>query len=132
MKVREALAILASLAALALGVCPALADDGSHAPAAKHPGLERFKQLAGDWVGTMSEDGKGAQPVTAKYATTSGGTAVVETLGPGTKHEMVTVIHPDGKELALTHYCSIGFPPSKHSCAQGRMGAEGGGVRATD
>jgi hypothetical protein len=42
---------------------------------------------------------------------TSNGSAVVETIGPGTDHEMVTVIHPDGDELMLTHYCAIGNQP---------------------
>jgi hypothetical protein len=45
------------------------------------------------------------------YRVTSGGSAVVETLFPNTDHEMVTVIHPDGEDLLLTHYCMVGNQP---------------------
>ena len=50
-------------------------------------------------------EGKDAHEATVTYKVTSGGSAVVETIGPGTEHEMVTVIHPDGDDLMLTHYC---------------------------
>jgi hypothetical protein len=111
MKVRTVLPLLAITAAFALSA-PAAGDDASaHSKAVKHAGLDRFKLLAGDWVGKMSEDGKSWHDATAKYTVTSAGTAVVETLGPGTEYEMVTVIHPDGKDLGLTHYCAIGNQP---------------------
>jgi hypothetical protein len=110
MKVRAVLPLLALLAAFAL-VTRATGEDKAHAKAAKQSGLDRFKQLAGDWVGKMSDDGKEWQDATAKYTVTSAGNAVVETLGPGSPHEMVTVIHQDGKALALTHYCAIGNQP---------------------
>ena len=45
------------------------------------------------------------------YKVTSGGSAVVETIDPGAANEMVTVIHADGKALALTHYCMLGNQP---------------------
>jgi hypothetical protein len=45
------------------------------------------------------------------YKPTSGGTAVVETIGAGSEHEMITVIHPDGDGLSLTHYCMLGNQP---------------------
>jgi hypothetical protein len=75
------------------------------------PGLEQFKQLAGDWVGKSSGLGEGGQEVRANYKVTSGGSAVVETLFPGSEHEMVTVIHRDGDNLVLTHYCMLGNQP---------------------
>jgi hypothetical protein len=37
--------------------------------------------------------------------------AVVETVFPGTPHEMVTVYHADGADLVLTHYCMEGNQP---------------------
>jgi hypothetical protein len=111
MKVRAVLPLLAAAAAFAAAT-PAVGDGGSaHKKAAKYPGLEPFKQLAGDWVGKMTEDGKTWLPATARYTVTSAGSAVVETLGPGSTYEMVTVIHPDGKDLALTHYCASGNQP---------------------
>ena len=41
----------------------------------------------------------------------SPGSAVVETLFPGTGHEMVTVYHLDGDDLVLTHYCALKNQP---------------------
>jgi hypothetical protein len=32
-------------------------------------------------------------------------------MDPGSEHEMVTVIHPDGDALLLTHYCMLGNQP---------------------
>jgi len=110
---------LAFLAAFAI-VAPVAGDGGKdHEKTVKHSELERFKHLAGDWVGKMSEDGKQWHDATARYAVTSAGTAVVETLGPGTEHEMVTVIHPEGKDLGLTHYCGIGNQPHMKASAGG-------------
>ena len=86
-------------------------------PAAKHAGLERFKQLAGDWTG---KDSAGMFPeVRINYRVTAAGSAVVETLFPGAEHEMVTVYHADGDDFMLTHYCAAGNQP--------RMKAERGG-----
>ena len=73
--------------------------------------MARFKQLAGEWVGKEVEGLHPGQDVHAQYKVTSGGSAVVETLFPGTDHEMVTVIHPDGDSLLLTHYCMLGNQP---------------------
>jgi len=82
--------------------------EGHHA--APHPALAQFAQLAGEWVGKGSHDGKEIDAKIA-YKLTSGGTAVVETIDPGGEHEMVTVIHPDGDALLLTHYCMLGNQP---------------------
>jgi hypothetical protein len=79
--------------------------------AAKSPGLEKFKQLAGEWVGKEVSGKESAQEVRVIYKVTSAGSAVVETLLPGGEHEMVTVIHADGDDLALTHYCALGNQP---------------------
>ena len=98
--------LLASAGALTLGA----AQQKSTPPAqtGKNAAFELFKQLAGEWVG--KEAGKGGE-IHVKYQVTSGGSAVVETIGPGTDHEMVTVIHPDGGDLILTHYCMLGNQP---------------------
>jgi hypothetical protein len=50
---------------------------------------------------------------------TAGGSAVVETLFPGTEHEMVSVIHPDGADLLLTHYCHLGNQPHLKASGKG-------------
>jgi hypothetical protein len=74
------------------------------------PAFEQFKQIAGTWEGKEVE-GRMGMDVRAVYRVTSGGSAVVETLFPNTDHEMVTVIHPDGNDLLLTHYCMVGNQP---------------------
>jgi hypothetical protein len=73
--------------------------------------FERFKNLAGDWL--AAEDGEMFKKgdVVARYAVTAAGSAVVETVFPGSPHEMVTVYHADGPDLVLTHYCMEGNQP---------------------
>jgi hypothetical protein len=85
------------------------AQDGKKATA-KDAALDRFKQLAGEWVG-KGKHGEMEHEARIVYKVTSGGTAVVETIDPGGDHEMVTVIHADGDALLLTHYCMLGNQP---------------------
>jgi hypothetical protein len=69
--------------------------------------FESLKKLAGDWV----ESGKASGPVVASYRVTAAGSAVEETLAPGTDHEMITMYHLDGGDLVMTHYCTLGNQP---------------------
>ena len=89
------------------------APDRVHDAAAKASpaALERFKSLAGEWV--AAEDGEMFKKgdLVARYAVTASGSAVVETVFPGSPHEMVTVYHADGSDLVLTHYCMEGNQP---------------------
>ena len=79
--------------AAVLGLLAASSTGG--AGPAPSPALERFKALAGEWVaaadGPMSKQGE----LVARYAVTAAGSAVVETVFPGSKHEMVTVYTAD-------------------------------------
>jgi hypothetical protein len=70
----------------------------------------QVKKLEGHWEGITKEDGKD-KPVTADYRITAGGAAVVETLFAGTAHEMVSVYHPEGEGVAMSHYCLLGNHP---------------------
>ncbi|MBI2104974.1 MAG: hypothetical protein HYT90_05290 [Candidatus Omnitrophica bacterium] len=95
-----------------VGAASALADSEHMAPvAAPSADLERVKQLAGRWEGTSQEGQGEATPASIEYKVTSGGSAVVETLFPGTPHEMVSVYHDVGGKLSLTHYCMLGNQP---------------------
>jgi hypothetical protein len=88
----------------------ALADhQGHHAQMPKE--FDRLKALVGAWEGTAQMEDQTEQKVTVTYELTSGGTAVLERLAPGTPHEMVSVYHKAGKRLAMTHYCSLGNQP---------------------
>lgn len=74
--------------------------------AAADAGFQRLTALAGDWVGSV--DGK---PSAVSYKVVSNGTAVMETMNGGEHSEMVTMYHPDGASLLMTHYCAIGNQP---------------------
>lgn len=98
----------ATLAALFLALIPTAAmaiPDG----AAKQA-FDKMKTLVGKWEGTMG-DGAQAMPATVEYKLTGGGSALVETLGPGSPYEMVSVYHMDGDSLVMTHYCGAGNQP---------------------
>ncbi len=74
---------------------------GAAEPAASS--WDRMKSLVGTWQGTF--EGK---PARVTYALVSDGTALMETLESHDSSQMVTVYHPDGSTLLMTHYCSIG------------------------
>ena len=80
-------------------------------PAAAASAFERLKNLAGEWV--AAEDGEMFKKgeIVSRYSVTAAGSAVVETVFPGSPHEMVTVYHADGPDLVLTHYCMEGNQP---------------------
>ena len=111
MKVRMVLPVLFLLSTFALTGSAGENRKDHQSQGGKNAGLEQFKQLAGEWVGKEIGDGAEQPVVHVKYHVTSAGNTVVETLFPGTAHEMVTVIHPDGDDLVLTHYCALGNQP---------------------
>jgi hypothetical protein len=87
----------------------AAAPAATAAPVDGRAALERLKALAGAWEGTVvSETGPRTKVV---YGVTAAGTAVTESLFPGTDHEMLTVYHLEGNDLVLTHYCAMGNQP---------------------
>jgi hypothetical protein len=65
-----------------------------------------MKSLVGNWQGSI--DGK---PARLTYALVSNGTALMETSESHDSNQMVTVYHPDGPSLLMTHYCSAGNQP---------------------
>jgi hypothetical protein len=77
--------------------------------ASQNPGFEKLKTLVGTWVATMRD----GQHATVTYELVSAGSALLERLG-GDAHpdmQMVTVYHPDGDRVVMTHYCSAGNQP---------------------
>src|SRR5262245_8705906 len=94
---------------------PAFASPGKeHDHSAMKPktneSFEQMKKLIGTWEGTSKMGGK-EEKVTATYELTSGGNAILEKLMAGTPHEMVSIYHPEGKTVAMTHYCMVGNQP---------------------
>jgi hypothetical protein len=100
-------------ACIALSLISGLASMAHDMPKVEMPKeFDALKGLVGTWEGTSQHKaGAPEEKVTTVYELTSGGTAVVEKLMPGTPHEMVSVYHKEGKTLAMTHYCALGNQP---------------------
>ena len=79
--------------------------------AAVTPEFLRIKNLAGAWKGTADHEGK-KENVTVEYQVTSGGSAVIEKLMPGTPQEMVSLYYEEKGKLRMTHYCMLGNRPT--------------------
>jgi len=75
-----------------------------------NPAWEKVKSLVGEWEG--SSEGKSAH---VSYKAVSNGTAVMETMEGPDATQMVTLYHPDGASLLMTHYCSMGNQPRMRS-----------------
>ncbi len=71
---------------------------------------KRLGSLVGSWEGTMAQGGQ-SMPATVDVRMTGDGSAIMHVLGRDTPHEMVTMIHPDGKRLLATHYCAAHNQP---------------------
>jgi len=77
---------------------------------ADSPAWRQLKTLVGRWEATIAVDGK---PVvsTVEVRMTGDGSALIHWMDKDTPHEMVTMIHPDGKRLLATHYCAAHNQP---------------------
>jgi hypothetical protein len=97
---------IASLLALTLTA----AARGDDKPAAKAAAFDQLKKLAGTWV-AADEKGQPTDRVVSVFKVTAAGSAVQETIFPGSDHEMVSVYHVNGKDVEMTHYCALGNQP---------------------
>ena len=87
--------------------CASFDRSGGAGTATTSPHFDRIKSLAGNWTGTN----KHGKPVKVTYTLVSSGTAVMEKLDSPEGGNMVTMYHPDGERLMVTHYCSVGNQP---------------------
>jgi hypothetical protein len=89
----------------------AVEEEKHHLPPVKSSKeFENIKSLNGTWKGT-TDMGEANQQVSITYNITSNGSAVLETLFPGTPNEMVSVYYDINGKLAMTHYCALGNQP---------------------
>ena len=95
-----------TLLTLALIATATLAAEASVTPDAAFASI---KKLQGDWRGPAMM--KGMPPAHSVFRVTAGGSAVEETIFPGTKMEMFSVYHMDKGRLLMTHYCMLGNQP---------------------
>ena len=75
-----------------------------------NPAWEKVKSLVGEWQGTSE-----GNPYRVSYKSVSNGTAIMETIEGPEAAQMVTLYHPDGTSLLMTHYCSMGNQPRMRS-----------------
>ncbi|MEK6321161.1 MAG: hypothetical protein AABN33_05700 [Acidobacteriota bacterium] len=85
---------------------------GINSSAAAGSDFDRMKALVGEWEATSPE---GKSRIT--FALISNGTALMETM---VNENMMTIYHPDGDAILMTHYCSAGNQPRMR--AQGSRG----------
>jgi hypothetical protein len=107
-------------AILALGILLLTAGVGpAAAELTADDAFATLKGMAGSWHGTPEGVGVEAEAeaemageVVHKIEVSAAGTVVMETMGPGTDHEMINMYHLDGDDLVLTHYCAGGNQPT--------------------
>ena len=79
-------------------------------PAASGAAFDKLKSLVGEWEGNFEEGGQ-QLAATTSFRLVSGGSALLNVLGQGTPHEMVTMFHADNRDLLATHYCAAHNQP---------------------
>ncbi len=107
---RSIYAVMAGVYLLFLGLSLAYGGDSPSAPYSGSKGFERMKELTGVWEGTSNMPKEG-EKVRVEYRVSSGGSSIVETLFPGTPHEMVSVYFDNKGQLTMTHYCALRNQP---------------------
>jgi hypothetical protein len=83
-----------------------------------HSTFDQIKKLEGSWESTDKD-----HPCSVTYKPGSGGSVMVETMAMGNHGEMLTVYHPDGDDLVLTHYCMVGNQPRMRAAKEQKAGA---------
>jgi len=107
MRITHAIWVASLASGVALLAASTVADS---ADSRRAPSLDAIKALTGTWV-AADEAGQPTSQVMSEFRVTSGGHAVIETLFPGTEHEMISMYHMDGGDLVMTHYCTLGNRP---------------------
>jgi hypothetical protein len=70
-----------------------------------------LQTMTGDWDRSGGDHDHGANSNLIKIRVSAAGSAIVETIFPGSETEMVTVYHRNGDDLLLTHYCALQNAP---------------------
>lgn len=80
--------------------------------------FDKLRTLAGDWSGARTGEGTAAEAEAVhdpgarhEFRLSAAGSVVMETMFPGTDHEMINMYHLDRDDLVLTHYCAAGNQP---------------------
>ena len=99
---------------LALGII-AIGSSAGRALSQAPPmsGFDQLKSLVGTWEARESQ----GKTVTNTVRLVSNGTALEETIQSTEDDQMVTLYTPNGKGLAMTHYCAAGNQPRMETLA---------------
>ena len=103
-------ALVAGVYLLFVGLFMAYAGEPPNLPYSGSKGFERMKELVGAWEGTSNMPKEG-EKVRVEYRLSSAGSSIVETLFPGTAHEMISVYYDNKGHLSMTHYCALRNQP---------------------
>ncbi|MEZ4443909.1 MAG: hypothetical protein R3B72_32850 [Polyangiaceae bacterium] len=101
---RFARAALVLVFVLGLAACGGAAASPLHASVSKVWWPRLTTSLAGAWTATTAS----GRVLEVRYRVASRGSALVQAWAPSTPGETLTVFHPDGDGLLLTHYCGQG------------------------
>ena len=82
-----------------------------------NPAFDQLKKLEGTWESSDKD-----HPTTITYRISSGGSVLLETISMPNHAEMITVYHPDGDGLAMTHYCMLGNQPHMKAAKETKSG----------
>ena len=107
---RRLFVIAAVLAFAAAAVLARGQGEGKKSGVPQTPEWKKLTSLVGEWEGVMEVDGKTMQ-TKLEIRTTGDGSAIMHLMDKDSPHEMVTMIHPDGKRLLATHYCAAHNQP---------------------
>ncbi len=70
--------------------------------------FEAMKTLTGRWEAATPMEGM--SPV-CEFKVIAGGSTIVETMFPGSTHEMINTYTINGDSIVATHYCALGNQP---------------------
>jgi hypothetical protein len=100
-----------TLLAIAVLACSLQAEKKSH------PLFDELKKLEGHWSSDQKD-----HPCDVTFKSSSGGSILIETMAMPNHAEMITIYHPDGEDLALTHYCILGNQPRMRASGDQKPG----------
>lgn len=103
---------LVVLVALVVVAVPAFAQQEEKASVVQpSPEWQKLSTLVGEWEGVFEmPDGKKLAG-TLEVRMTGDKSALMHLMERDTPHEMITMIHPDGKRIVATHYCAAHNQP---------------------
>lgn len=113
--IRSSCPSLALILVLGCVACQGTAKShvGPTDPALRKPLFDAVAALEGSWTGVAPDGTEGR----TEFSVTSAGSAVRETMMPGTEHEMTNMYTLDGNGLVMTHYCAGGNQPHMRATA---------------